>query len=87
MNLKVQGANHEAETNTIVTHCDDVHAGRLGVAGDAVNINSGTAKELRQVEGIGAKIAARIIAYRDQYGPFNSVDDLLQVKDSGEGQK
>ena len=54
-----------------------------GWAGDAVNINSGTAKELRQVEGIGTKIAARIIAYRDQHGPFNSVDDLLQIKGFG----
>ena len=84
-NPGTQGVNHEAVTDTVVTICDDVHAHRFWVGDDAVNINSGTAKELRQVEGIGAKIAARIIAYRDQHGPFNSVDDLLQVKDSGKG--
>ncbi|MDQ7000333.1 MAG: helix-hairpin-helix domain-containing protein [Mariprofundus sp.] len=58
-------------------------AGGLAWAGDAVNINSATAKELQKVDGIGAKTAARIVVYREKHGPFKSVDELLNVKGIG----
>ncbi len=52
-------------------------------AGDAVNINTATAKELQKVHGIGKKIAAVIVAYRDEHGVFKSVEGLLKVKGIG----
>jgi len=52
-------------------------------AGGLVNINKATAKELQHIEGIGSVTAARIVAYRDEHGLFNSVDDLLGVKGIG----
>ena len=52
-------------------------------AGDVVNVNTATAKELQHVDGIGAKIAARIVAYRNEHGLFNSVGDLLKIKGIG----
>ncbi|MDQ6982791.1 MAG: helix-hairpin-helix domain-containing protein [Mariprofundus sp.] len=58
-------------------------AGGLAWAGDVVNINSATAKELQKVDGIGAKTAARIVVYRDEHGAFKSVDELLKVKGIG----
>jgi len=58
-------------------------AGGFAWAGDVVNINSATAKELQKVDGIGAKTAAKIVVYRDEHGPFKSVDELLKVKGIG----
>ena len=52
-------------------------------AGDKVNINTATVSELQSVKGIGPKTAAAIVAYRDEHGTFNSVDDLDEVKGVG----
>ncbi|MDX8391353.1 MAG: helix-hairpin-helix domain-containing protein [Mariprofundaceae bacterium] len=52
-------------------------------AGDAVNVNTATVKELQKVHGIGAKTAAKIIAYRNEFGPFKSVEDLMHIKGIG----
>ena len=37
-------------------------------------------EELDALPSIGEVIAARIIAYREQNGPFRSVDDLVHVE-------
>ena len=56
-------------------------------AGDVekININTATAEELMQLNGVGAKYADRIIAYREKYGPFKKPEDIMRV--SGIGQK
>ncbi len=56
-------------------------------AGDAVkiNINTASAEELTQLQGIGPKYAAKIVEYRDQNEPFASPEDLMKVP--GIGQK
>jgi len=53
-------------------------------AGEKVNINNATIEELQAVKGIGPKTAAAIVAYRDAHGAFKHVDDLENVKGSGE---
>jgi len=58
-------------------------AGGLAWAGDAVNINSASAKALQKVDGIGAKTAAKIVAYREEHGAFKNVDELLKIKGIG----
>ena len=62
-------------------------AAMLMVAGPvwagAVNINTASVKALTKVDGIGAKTAAKIVAYREQHGAFNSIDDLLNIKGFG----
>jgi competence protein ComEA len=45
-----------------------------------IDINRATAKELDQLPGIGEVKAEAIVAYRNQNGPFQSVDDLLLVE-------
>ncbi len=57
------------------------------IAGDVetININTATAKELMQLNGVGSKYADRIIAYREKYGPFKTPEEIMQV--SGIGQK
>jgi competence protein ComEA len=48
-----------------------------------ININSASATELETLSGIGEVLAATIIEYRDQNGPFASVDDLMDVSGIG----
>jgi len=58
-------------------------AGGLAWAGGAVDINTATAKELQKVEGIGAKTAEKIVAYRAEHGAFKNVEELLKIKGFG----
>jgi competence protein ComEA len=46
-----------------------------------ININTATTQELEALPGVGEVIAARIVTYREQNGPFRSVDDLVHVED------
>jgi competence protein ComEA len=54
------------------------------MATDQVNVNTATVEELQAVKGIGEKIAAAIVAYRKEHGPFKSLDELVHVKGIGE---
>ncbi len=55
----------------------------LCVAGP-VNINAADADTLaRELKGIGPARATAIVAYRQQHGPFRSVDDLSLIKGIG----
>ena len=56
------------------------------VGADAkVNINTASAKELMTLNGIGAKVAERIVAYREANGPFKKAEDLKKVEGIGKG--
>jgi competence protein ComEA len=46
---------------------------------EQININTASAAELDELPGIGEVLAARIVAYREEHGPFESVDALAQV--------
>ncbi|WP_434636018.1 helix-hairpin-helix domain-containing protein [Klebsiella sp. I138] len=49
-----------------------------------VSINSASAEELVQaMNGVGLKKAQAIVSYREEYGPFKTVDDLRQVPGMG----
>ena len=54
-----------------------------GIANAGVNINSATQSELEMLQGIGPSKARAIIQYREQNGPFNSINDLKKVKGIG----
>ena len=47
------------------------------------SLNRASAKDLESLDGIGPILAARIIAYRNQNGPFLTVEDLLKVSGIG----
>jgi competence protein ComEA len=49
-----------------------------------VNINTASATELDALPGIGAKVAARIVEYRQKNGPFKKIEDLMNVRGVGE---
>ncbi len=56
-----------------------VYAGALNInTADAVSLASG-------LNGVGEAKAIAIVEYRQQNGPFKSIDDLALVKGIGEG--
>ncbi len=51
---------------------------------EVVNINSADAEALAaNIIGVGKKKALAIVAFREEHGPFKSVDELSQVKGIG----
>jgi len=50
-----------------------------------ININTAGMDQLCGLPGIGESKAAAILSYREQYGPFGSVDELMQVSGIKEG--
>jgi len=48
-----------------------------------VDVNSATAEDLQKVPGIGEALARRIIEFREEHGPFERIDDLLNVRGIG----
>ncbi|MBN2901600.1 helix-hairpin-helix domain-containing protein [Limosilactobacillus mucosae] len=49
-----------------------------------INLNQASKEELCQINGIGDKKADMIIQYRQQHGPFKSVDELKNVDGFGD---
>jgi competence protein ComEA len=48
-----------------------------------IALNRASAKDLESLDGIGPVLAARIVAYRNQNGPFLTIDDLMKVSGIG----
>ncbi len=52
--------------------------------GTRVSINTASADDLARVmNGVGLKKAQAIVGYREEYGPFKTLDDLKQVPGMG----
>jgi competence protein ComEA len=49
-----------------------------------VNLNTATVTELMQLPRVGLKTAQRIVAFREEHGPFQRPEDLMNVKGIGE---
>jgi len=54
-----------------------------GASGAGIDLNQASAAELETLPGIGPSLASAIIQYRDQNGPFQSVEQLLDVPGIG----
>lgn len=68
-------ASPELPNDTYDSHYDE--KGRL-------DINVATSEEFQRFDGIGEKLAERIIAYRDAHGAFGAVEELTLVSGIGE---
>src|SRR5699024_10555369 len=51
---------------------------------NVVKVNLATIDELTKLQGIGPAKAQAILDYREEHGPFQQVEDLLQVSGIGE---
>ncbi|HTE04182.1 MAG TPA: ComEA family DNA-binding protein [bacterium] len=54
-----------------------------GSPGRVLDINTATAADLEALPGIGPVLAGRIVAYRSRHGPFQRLEELLQVEGIG----
>lgn len=59
---------------TAVLESSDGHTAGL------ININTASAEELKELPGIGDVLANRIVMYREFNGPFQNVDQLIEVE-------
>ena len=51
---------------------------------ETVNINTADKESLvTAIKGVGEKRAEAIIAYREQHGPFKSIEELAEVRGIG----
>ncbi len=46
-----------------------------------IDLNTATVQELSQIPGLSHQLAAEIIAYREEYGKYVDVDELLEIDD------
>ena len=50
-----------------------------------IDINTATPDELMKLNGVGEKISADIVAYRDSHGGFRNIEEIMLVNGIGEG--
>ncbi|MFC6632048.1 ComEA family DNA-binding protein [Microbulbifer taiwanensis] len=63
---------------------DEAKADTAQMASATVNLNSASSEELAEkLDGIGVARAEMIVKFRDEHGPFTSVEQLLEIKGIG----
>jgi competence protein ComEA len=61
----------------------DAGAGAASAVAGPVSLSSATAEQLDTLPGVGPVTAEKIVAYRQQHGPFRSVDELDAISGIG----
>jgi len=53
--------------------------------GESVNVNTADVKKLMTLDGVGRRVAERIVEYRRTHGPFKKPEELRRVEGIGAG--
>jgi len=63
---------------------DQAQAPAKSAPATLVNINTASADQLEGLPGVGSKMAARIVEYRQKNGGFKKIEELMNVRGIGE---
>ena len=87
------GINNCGDTSTVTTDSQGVYVtgytvttqrqGQEQALPEKIDLNTATAAQLETLDGIGPKLAQRIIEDREANGPFASVEELDRVSGIG----
>ena len=50
---------------------------------EKVQINAASKEQLEKITGIGSRKAESILKYREEHGPFQKIEDLLEIDGIG----
>lgn len=73
----------DGEQIVVPSQADEPAAVSIDAPPGLVSLSRGTSAELETLPRVGPATAARIIAWREENGPFTSVDDVLAVSGIG----
>ncbi|MFH1983015.1 MAG: helix-hairpin-helix domain-containing protein [Pseudomonadota bacterium] len=59
-------------------------AGIATAGSPTIDINTASVEELASLQRVGKSYAERIVAYREANGPFNSPEEIMNVKGIGQ---
>jgi len=77
----IQDAEDETENTTVKEQVKELVSEKKS---GKININTANSEELQSLKGIGPSTASSIIAYREEYGGFSSIEEIMNVKRIGE---
>ena len=83
VSFPVMVVKDDAEMLALKQRADSLIAARAAEAEAPIGINTATAADFERLSGIGKVLAARIVAYREEHGPFALVDELINVSGIG----
>ena len=72
-----------SEAGTAATGAPGTGAAAPAPASGPISLNTATAEQLDELEGIGPTTAQKILDWRKEHGGFRSVDDLQQISGIG----
>lgn len=81
------GVHRRAPVEFMLRAAEPVHSAAEDeiAAAATVDINSADRETLCTLGGIGEVLAERIIAYREENGPFAAIEDIMNVNGIGSG--
>ncbi len=72
---------HDVDERELKSSLDDTVASCVNAVG--VEVNTASKELLSYVSGLGPKVSAKVVAYRNENGPFHSRKELLKVAGLG----
>lgn len=70
--------------HVVIPSLDEVNGAGAPVGEEPFDLNSASVQQLQDLPGVGPVLAERIAKYREDHGPFESIEDLLDVPGIGE---